>query len=319
MEERRTKQKKKRSEETIDYFNEDQFMSEIFPLVQQDKKLPDSFAYSMFNITDGMINTEFRNNLYVLSNREELKQCCFFEIMKSIKKFKGEKGRSFAYFNRIIKNTLLREYYKHIRRSSKECKIYDLLPNDYTEAAEELSLEEAITAITKDPIKSETKPPENSLYFSNCFDKDYSKDNVKNKKNPEDQLIDSSLLKYLNYCLQKINFILSYNLDDFYFDMKYAFNSEYTDGVSKEDLIIVLNDTKKLFSYCMLNLLDRIDPNYLKAIYEDKISQKCLLINYKVLGYVRREISNRKLRSYFPSITTKPKISAAIIKFLLDI
>lgn len=315
MTERRTKQRKKRSSSTVDYFNEEEFLSEILPLVHQDKKLPDSFAYSIFAITDGMINTEFRQNTYVLANRDELKQQCFFEILKSLKKFKGEKGRSFAYFNRIIKNTLLKVYYKNMRISSKELKVYDISP-EY-ETSEEMTLDEAFSYFSG--VNLETTGNNicnNSFSFSNFFDNDYSKFNIIDKKIQEESLIDVAIFKYIRTCLKKINHIYKDEFISFCNNIKYSFDSEYSEDLEDSKIFEILKATRELFFECLENIIFKVKNNLKK--YENLDYDKCVLVNHKVLVYVRREISNKDIRKKYPILINNAKLSAEIIKFLLE-
>lgn len=103
------------------YFNEKEMNLQIQNYnLNNDCKSFDYICNNLSNIINGMINKEFARNTIVKNNREEVTNECIYEILKSLPKYNTEKGRAFAYFNRIVKNTLIKYYNKERKISSKE-------------------------------------------------------------------------------------------------------------------------------------------------------------------------------------------------------
>lgn len=315
--EKGSKQRKKRSESTIDYFNENQFREEILPIVNiPGKILPNSFAISIFNIIDGMINTEFRANSFVIENREELKQDCFFEVLKSLTKFKCEKGRSFAYFNRIIKNTLLKKYYKHNRICKAEVKIFDI-SNCYSDE-DEFTVDEAIALIADKNVSNE-KPNNNSDLFSNSFDHDFSKDNISAKKKQDPYQIELSVFNYLTEIINILKKITEdqNKLDYIVREIQYNESEDTLISLQKEYTIYnIIEESKNLFKDCRNRIQKKIEEN--PDLYSG-IETPCVLINNRMLIYVKNIISDRKIRKPYTNINANPNLAAKLLRLVIEI
>ena len=310
----KTKQKKLRDNKTVNYFNEDVFRSEILPNINSPGYiLPESFVNDIFAITDGMINTEFRNNTFVINNREELKQECFFEVLKSLKKFNCEKGRSFAYFNRIIKNTLLKIYYKNNRICSKEVKILDII-NDYDNQDDTFTFDEALSIIlSPQNLYYENSIKENTKIFNLFFDTDLSKQNAIDKKKQLEDNIDIAILHYLNKILYIINeFKKSDNYKDNFLNYIIR-NADINYEIGKKNIIDIIYECEELFTKCINKLSNKIDVNNIQYTLEIP----SILITHKVIVYVKNIISDKSLRSRHKKIIANPKLSALIIKELI--
>lgn len=83
-------------------------------------------------IINGMINKEFSYNSYIKNNREDAIANCLLAIMSSYQRFDPEKGRLYAYTNRIVKNTLRKMSEKLAKLQSKEVTYTDI--NMYVES-----------------------------------------------------------------------------------------------------------------------------------------------------------------------------------------
>lgn len=109
------------------YFDEQYMLEKLnnYTISKKDDDLSD-ISVKCIDIIHGMINKEFSYNTIILKDRESFVQDCMYEIIKYIKKgyYKPEKGRLFAYINRIIKNTLLRKYYYNKKIMECETSIY---------------------------------------------------------------------------------------------------------------------------------------------------------------------------------------------------
>lgn len=116
------------------YFDEQYMISKLnnYYNNNSEKDLND-LSLKCIDIIHGMINKEFSYNSIVLKNRDDYVQDCMFEILKYVNKryYNPEKGRLFAYINRIIKNTLLKKYQNGKRIIESETNIhYDEIENE---------------------------------------------------------------------------------------------------------------------------------------------------------------------------------------------
>lgn len=113
-----------------DYFKE----TEMITTLKEFKNSNSSTAFEKLNsgidlIINGMINKEFNHNSYIISNRHDAMSTCKYEILKSFKKYDPDKGRLFAYINRIVKNTLLKFQRKDRRYKEHEISYTSLMKN----------------------------------------------------------------------------------------------------------------------------------------------------------------------------------------------
>ena len=63
---------------------------------------------SIDGLINGMINKEFYRNYHIKNNRYDAYTECIYEILNSLERYDPDKGRVYAYFNRIVKNSLLK-------------------------------------------------------------------------------------------------------------------------------------------------------------------------------------------------------------------
>jgi hypothetical protein len=104
----------------LNYFDEESCRKTIETYYEtNDNKYIEKLYPDFIKIIHGMINKEFYHNSIIKDHelKKDAISSCIVEIYKSLstKKFKTEKGRLFAYLNRIIKNTLLQYYIKAIK------------------------------------------------------------------------------------------------------------------------------------------------------------------------------------------------------------
>jgi len=298
----------------LNYFNEDDFRENILPLVKSKKQLPNSFVKDIFSITDGMINTEFRNNVFVLNNREELKQECFFEVLKSLDKFNCQKGRSFAYFNRIIKNTLLKIYYKNNKINSKELKVLDITKD--VENSDDLTMDEAFTIINDNILFNENDLEQNSSIFYPAFDCNLSKENKRLKTKQNHFFVEYSIYIYLKSLVNFIDDLLSNKetKESFLNYIKYSNNVDIS-YINREDAIQIIEEAKSLFNICLNTISSKIqsEPDKYKGFRESSI-----FINNNVLVYIKNKISNKNIRKSYKKVVVNTVASAKLIISLLD-
>lgn len=123
------------------YFSE----KEVINLVRNYKITKSNTVFKQMSMPidqmiEGMMNKEFYYNEAVKLNRSDIKSECFFEILKSLEKYDPDKGRVFAYFNRIVKNTILRHAIKNQKRSNKEMSYTNFSKNREEELSDDMVL-----------------------------------------------------------------------------------------------------------------------------------------------------------------------------------
>ena len=255
---RPSKQRKKRDNTTVDYFDENKFRTNILPNIHLDNYIiPDSFVNDIYLIADGMINTEFRNNTFVLEYRDELKNECFYEVLKSLRNFNCDKGRAFAYFNRIIKNTLLKIYYKNHRLKTKEIDFFSIsVLNDNSYSLDEAL--ENIPEIYNKKVCNLTDELNVNKYESNIFsinfNTDYSKINKLVKKNQNIDNIDSAVHKYLSNIIFHIDEILNDDIKFLNFFNYLKYDLQFKHVISEKDCKRIFINCKDLFIGCLEKL-----------------------------------------------------------------
>lgn len=77
-------------------------------------------------IINGMINNSFSYNTYIKKNIDDARSECVYEIITSYKRYDPERGRLYAYTNRIVKNTLLKYSKKIENMQNKESTYTDI-------------------------------------------------------------------------------------------------------------------------------------------------------------------------------------------------
>lgn len=91
-------------------------------------------------LINGMINKEFSYNYHIKNNRSDVISECMYEILKSMKRYDPDKGRLFAYINRIVKNTLIKYYTNSRKVRDKELIYTDLAKNSPEEAEDDTAV-----------------------------------------------------------------------------------------------------------------------------------------------------------------------------------
>jgi hypothetical protein len=91
-------------------------------------------------LINGMINKEFSYNYHIKNNRSDVISECMYEILKSMKRYDPDKGRLFAYINRIVKNTLIKYYTGSRKIRDKEIIYTDLAKNSPEEAEDDTAI-----------------------------------------------------------------------------------------------------------------------------------------------------------------------------------
>lgn len=130
----KTDAKKKKS----NYFIE----KEMIALVREYKatksdKIFNQIAPILDTLINGMINKEFSYNHHIKNNRNDVISECMVEIIKSLNRYDPDRGRLFAYLNRIVKNTLLKYYTNSRKVKDKEMTYTDLTRNMTEDSSED--------------------------------------------------------------------------------------------------------------------------------------------------------------------------------------
>jgi len=98
------------------YFKE----KEMIELVKEYQKRRDNDSFKkiqpgILSLIDGMITKQFSYNHHIQNSKKDAIIECFMEILKALDRYDPDKGRLFAYMNRIAKNTLMK-YYRNSRK-----------------------------------------------------------------------------------------------------------------------------------------------------------------------------------------------------------
>lgn len=241
---------------------------------------------------DGMINKEFYYNDIVKNNRNDIHSECFVEIIKSLEKYDPERGRIFAYLNRIVKNTVLRYYNKRKKINEKEM-IYTTfsknteeevdndiilnLGNNTYHNEETFSEQENIQSL----ISNKTHTSQESYYIIYYY--------IKQLKNNIKIYLDNDDLR--NELLEDIKIDPNVTFD---FN-KYSQTNLLTDKLVFSRILSYLNIT---FS----KLLSWIEKYYSKSLvkepktFDAKLQQRTI---NTIKNYVNDYISHSKLTSYY--------------------
>lgn len=241
---------------------------------------------------DGMINKEFYYNDIVKNNRNDIHSECFVEIIKSLEKYDPERGRIFAYLNRIVKNTVLRYYNKRKKINEKEM-IYTTfsknteeevdndiilnLGNNTYHNEETFSEQENLQSL----ISNKTHTSQESYYIIYYY--------IKQLKNNIKIYLDNDVLR--NELLEDIKIDPNVSFD---FD-KYSQTNLLTDKLVFSRILSYLNIT---FS----KLLSWIEKYYSKSLvkepktFDAKLQQRTI---NTIKNYVNDYISHSKLTSYY--------------------
>lgn len=144
---------RKKSESNI-YFQEKEMLNCISNYREKkDPKILNPYVQQCSLLIKGMINKEFWGNSYIKNNEEDVIQECLFEIIKSMQRYDPDRGRLFAYTNRICKNTLLKIYGKSQKTYNHELTI-DFFENEETE---DMSMEEFFETLVYNEAAEEGK------------------------------------------------------------------------------------------------------------------------------------------------------------------
>lgn len=117
---------------------------EMIELVRQYKSTKSDLIFNKIapvldTMINGMINKEFSYNHHVKNNRNDVISECMCEILKSLDRYNPDKGRLFAYLNRIIKNTLIKFYTQSRKVKDKELIYTDLNKNSIEEDEDDIA------------------------------------------------------------------------------------------------------------------------------------------------------------------------------------
>ena len=241
---------------------------------------------------DGMINKEFYYNDIVKNNRNDIHSECFVEIIKSLEKYDPERGRIFAYLNRIVKNTVLRYYNKRKKINEKEMLYTTFSKNTEEEVDNDIILnlgnntyhneetfseQENIQSL----ISNKTHTSQESYYIIYYY--------IKQLKNNIKIYLDNDDLR--NELLEDIKIDPNVTFD---FD-KYSQTNLLTDKLVFSRILSYLNIT---FS----KLLNWIEKYYSKSLvkepktFDAKLQQRTI---NTIKNYVNDYISHSKLTSYY--------------------
>ena len=280
----RPKGSKTKNKNKENYFNEKE-MTELLKVYKQtrDEKVFEKLNSGIKNIVNGMINKQFSYNSFIKNNKKDAEAECILEVYKSLKRFNVEKGRLFAYVNRIAKNTLLK-YQNSARKINHFETIYaDIVHSENTELSDD---------VFNRIISNQTGIPNTKIKKVMSVDKSLSviyKYFIHVKNVTEYFLTNSSNLKNLVYTIK-----YDYNIDfNFHFEKTISFVSDET----RYQLIIENID----------NILTDL-ISWLEKEYHEEISLEPeynnFIISPRAIGYIKKHVrKNMKKQKIFKNLS----------------
>ncbi len=272
--------RKKDPNKKSNYFIEKE-MNELIKLYKKDKNNEQLFKQiepSLYGIINGMINKQFYGNYHIKNNRTDATSDCMMAILSSLDRYNPDKGRLFAYTNRIVKNTLMSFYKKSRKIRDNEMNNNEIMRNlDENEIDEDMSLKMSMINKNNDDMSIETTS------LSDCTCKNVVLD------------IDTSvyiIYKYVNYLQTATQFYLDHSdiykqlIDGLVYDTTVNFEFEnYIDSIIMNKYDIYNNILDNL-NDSLHNIIKWLQENYSDSINTEPESYDGAISN-RALGYIR--------------------------------
>lgn len=287
---------KNKNTKSTNYFNE----KEMNILVKEYKMNNSEQTFKKIEpginqIINGMINKEFSYNSLIKNNKNDAVSECTYEILRSLKNYDPDRGRLYAYVNRIVKNTLLKYTSTHRKYKNKEIFYTELVKKDMEES---VNAEENATRL--------------GLETSGTDSLDIMSDDsiIHSVSNITLSIKDSLILyyRYLKYIEEAVSYYmsnmetLSELLNEIKFDPTVKFDLEKSMNstiVSKNilyrNLLFTINEMiKNIISWIetTYNINDKSEPEE----YDGNMSPRAI-------GYIRKfvntSLKRQKINNYF--------------------
>lgn len=278
--------RKRSPDSLLNYFPEEDMVKtlELYKQTKADKYF-DILKPKLVAVINGMINKEFSYNEYIKTNRDVVTSECLFAIIQSYNRFDTNKGRLFAYTNRIIKNTLLKCYNKNIQIKKRE--------STYTDINS--------TLLNSDDIKSEEDNIFNVSLMgeSGVIDDTYTIHNALETVMSKSHSLDvaSSMyiiydyVKYIkdavDYFLEEKNFRQLIHDSKFESEAKFDFSDYYNRIFTNQE--IFYRNLLENIQYTLTSVLDWIRCNYSDVINKEPENYNGNFSN-RAIGSVKRFI-----------------------------
>jgi len=297
-----TKQKSRsrsRSNSKSNYFVEKEMLDLIYLYRVTGDELVFTKIMPVLNILiNGMINKEFSYNYYIKNNRDDVISECMYEILKSLKNYDPDRGRLFAYINRIVKNTLIKYHFKFRKIRNKELIYTDLVKNPSEEVEDDIAI--------KIGLNNSDKVIEDFTITEDLLQLNPKMKNVILDINTSIYII----YKYITYLKESIQFYLDNPeiLKNLILDLKYEprvtfdFSYYYKNKTNKisdyriykfilESLFISLNN---ILSWFKLNYPTIIDSE--PESFDGKLSDRAIGF---IRNFVKKNLKKENLVNYF--------------------
>ena len=278
--------RKKDPNKKSQYFIEKE-MNELIKQYKKDRSNEQLFKQiepSFISIINGMINKQFYGNYHVKNNRTDATSDCMMAILSSLDRYNPDKGRLFAYTNRIVKNTLMSFYRKSRKVRDNEMNNNEMMRNlDENEIDEDMSLKMSMINKTNDDLSVE-----NTL-LNSCTCKNIVLD------------IDTSVFiiyKYVKYLQTATQFYVDNSdiykqlIDDLTYDTTVNFEFEnYIDSIimSKYNVYKIILDN---LNDSLYNIIKWLQENYSDSINTEPESYDGAISN-RALGYIRNFVKKQ--------------------------
>lgn len=280
------------------YFSEKEMIKLVKQYKNGDESSFNEFYKSINKLINGMLNKEFSYNTYIINNRDDVIAECMYEIIRSLKRFDPDKGRLYAYLNRIIKNTAIKYYNKYKKTKTYELSYTDLIKNIDSEG-DDINLDNIVFSISMKVFNTQADDSFNSQDFK-------LKPMCKNIPLELEESI-YIIYKYLSNLKDCLNFYYTnVKNDDIINDMIYKIENDL--DLNIEFKFNSLFKSKKRFYRELItniyqslsNILTFIENKYGKIINKDENT-----INYdgiiskRSVGYLRNIVNNYIMENHY--------------------
>lgn len=281
--------KTRKKSKSNNYFSEKEMINYVkeYQLQRNDESFS-KIAPSILELINGMINKQFSYNHHILNNKNDAIAECFIEIINSLNRYDPERGRLFAYLNRITKNTLMKYYTRSRRIKDKEKNYIDLIAN-----------------IDDDDVDNDNIVMSSGMRYLNLYVDDLYDLNYNLKLNPSYKNVTLKVDNTINIIYKYLNNIKDIIL--YYVNDEKAISRLVDDITISSDIDFdfnynnILISNKMFYTSLINNLYEFINKVlvYIERKYGDYINKDESNITYngrwsnRAIGYVRRIIRSK--------------------------
>lgn len=280
------KTEKKKPAKKTQYFLEKE-MNELVRIYKKDKTNEKVFSQiepGLYGIINGMINKQFYRNYHIKNNRVDATADCMHAILTSLDRYDPDKGRLFAYTNRIVKNTLMSYYRRSRKVRDNEMNYTDLSRNMDENSTDD---DNALKIAMKGEFNTDVTTGEQML--TSCT--------LKNVVLPIDTSI-FIIYKYIKYLRESTNFFNTDEkkykdlIDEMVYDTTIEFDFEnYIDSIIM-DKYEIYKKILEILDNSLFEIKLWLEENYEEVLLEEPESFNGSISN-RAIGYIRNFVTEQ--------------------------